>query len=77
LVERVQQRGIAMESHIGAGYLKSLSEAYNRFFYYYEAAPLLTVNTEHLNPIDRDDDFALLLAQMADMKGRREFFNRN
>jgi deoxyguanosine kinase len=76
LVERVQQRGNPIESAIEEGYLRTLSDTYNRFFYYYDAAPLLTVNTEHLNPVERDDDFALLVTQMAGMKGRREFFNR-
>jgi len=33
------------------------------------------INTEHLNPIDREDDFALLLRQIQSMRGRREFFN--
>jgi hypothetical protein len=46
-----------------------------RFFHDYDAAPLLIVNTEHLNPIDRDADFDLLLSRIEKMRGRREHFN--
>lgn len=76
LVERVRKRGVAMESDISESYLRALAEAYSRYFYNYEASPLMIVNTEHLNPIDRDEDFLLLMRQLGDMRGRRVFFNR-
>jgi deoxyadenosine/deoxycytidine kinase len=75
LVERVRKRGIAMEAGISEMYLYRLCESYSRFFYHYDAAPLLIVNTEHLNPIERDDDFNLLLQRIDTMRGKREFFN--
>lgn len=75
LIERVEKRGIAMESNISATYLYRLCESYSRFFYNYEAAPLLIVNTEHLNPIERDEDFNLLLTRIQNMRGKREFFS--
>ncbi|KRB83943.1 deoxynucleoside kinase [Noviherbaspirillum sp. Root189] len=75
LVERVRKRGIAMEAGISEIYLYRLCESYSRFFYHYDAAPLLIVNTEHLNPIERDDDFNLLLQRIDTMRGKREFFN--
>lgn len=76
LVERVQKRGIAMESGMSEDYLYRLCESYSRFFYHYEDAPLLIVNTEHLNPIARDEDFNLLLKRVRNMRGKREFFSR-
>lgn len=76
LVERVRKRGIAMESAISEQYLLRLCESYSRFFYHYEAAPLLIVNTEHLNPIQDDADFKLLLTRIQCMRGKREFFSR-
>jgi len=75
LLERVQRRAISYELNITEQYLAQLSEAYSRFFYHYDDAPLLIVNTEHLNPVDHDEDFELLLNQIEGMKGRREFFN--
>ncbi|MFM1989669.1 MAG: hypothetical protein RJA99_2626 [Pseudomonadota bacterium] len=75
LVERVRKRGIPIEASIGEDYLRALADAYSRFFHHFDAAPLLIVNTEHLNPIERDADFDLLLQHVAGMRGRREFFN--
>ncbi len=75
LVERVRKRGVPIEASISEEYLRALADAYSRFFHHFEAAPLLIVNTEHLNPVDRDADLDLLLQHLASMRGRREFFN--
>jgi deoxyadenosine/deoxycytidine kinase len=75
LLERIRRRGVPMETQIGETYLRALIEQYSRYFHDYEAAPILIVNTERLNPIDDDDDFATLLRQLADMRGRRRFFS--
>ncbi len=76
LAERIARRGLAMESAISLNYLADLSSRYTRFFYQYNAAPLLIVNTEHLNPVDDDADYLLLLERISQMRGRREHFNR-
>jgi deoxyguanosine kinase len=76
LVDRVKKRGVAMESGISEVYLYRLCESYTRFFYHYDAAPVLIVNTEHLNPVQNDEDFHLLLTRIQNMRGKREFFNR-
>jgi deoxyadenosine/deoxycytidine kinase len=75
LIERVKKRGIPMESGISESYLYRLCESYSRFFHHYDAAPLLIVNAENLNPIDRDADFNLLATRIKNMRGKREFFN--
>jgi len=76
LIERVKKRGVPMEAGISEAYLYRLCESYSRFFYHYDSAPLLTVNTEHLNPAGRDEDFNLLLTHIRNMRGKREFFSR-
>ena len=75
LVERVRRRGVAYERGIPDEYLVRLAESYARFFYRYEAAPLLIVNSENLNFVDRPGDLDLLLERMAGLRGRREFFS--
>jgi deoxyguanosine kinase len=75
LIERVHKRAIPYEVNVTESYLAQLSDAYSRFFYNYDSAPLLIVNTEHLNPVDHPEDLDLLLNQISAMKGRREFFN--
>jgi deoxyadenosine/deoxycytidine kinase len=76
LIERIRKRGIAMENAISENYIQRLCESYSRIFYDYDAAPLLIVNTENLNPVGNDEDFALLMAHIRNMRGKREFFNR-
>jgi len=79
LQARIEQRGRPYERLLAepsrAGYLSSLTEAYNRFFYHYDEAPLLIVNAEHFDFVRRPDDVALLVEHIAGMRGRREYFN--
>lgn len=75
LVERVRQRGVAYERGIPDEYLVRLAETYARFFYQYEAAPVLIVNSENLNFVDQPRDFDLLLQRIHAMRGPREFFS--
>lgn len=76
LVERVRRRGVAYESPITEDYLARLAESYSRFFYQYDASPLLIVNSENLNFADQPQDFEQLLERIGQMRGGREYFNR-
>lgn len=75
LIERVRGRGVAYERDMPEEYLLRLAEAYARFFYQYEAAPLLIVNSENLNFVAQPGDFDLLLRRICAMRGPREFFS--
>jgi deoxyadenosine/deoxycytidine kinase len=75
LVERVRRRAARYERDVSEEYLARLSEAYSRFFYHYDASPLLIVNSENLNFVERDPDFELLVSRLRAMRSRREFFN--
>jgi len=75
LIERVLRRGVPYERTIPEAYLARLADAYTRFFYQYEDAPLLIVNSERLNFVDDSSHVKLLLERIAAMRGRREFFN--
>ncbi len=76
LIERVRRRGVAYEAPITEDYLEQLAESYSRYFYQYDASPLLIVNCEHLDFVDQPQDFELLLERIGQMRGGREFFNR-
>ncbi|CAH2784214.1 MAG: Deoxyadenosine kinase (EC @ Deoxyguanosine kinase (EC [uncultured Paraburkholderia sp.] len=71
LFSRIQKRAVPMEL---PPYLHALCDAYNEFFYHYDRTPVLTVNAEHLNPLDSDADLALLAERIETMRGRKEFF---
>jgi deoxyadenosine/deoxycytidine kinase len=75
LIERVRRRAAGFERGISEEYLALLVESYARFFYHYAAAPVLIVNSENLNFVERDKDFELLVSRMRGMKSRREFFS--
>jgi len=75
LIERVRRRAEQFERGISEEYLALLAEGYARFFYHYTAAPLLIVNSENLNFVERDADFELLIERLRAMKSRREYFN--
>jgi deoxyguanosine kinase len=76
LIARVRKRGLDMERRIGDAYLSGLAESYMHFFHDYNAAPVMVVNCENINFVDRDDDFQLLVKRIEAMRGHREFFNR-
>src|SRR5262245_24895884 len=65
LIERVRRRGVAYERNIPDDYLVQLAETYARFFYQFDAAPVLIVNSDHLNFVDQPGDFDLLLRRVA------------
>jgi len=75
LVERIRRRAAGYERGIGEDYLALLAESYARFFHHYAAAPVLIVNSENLNFVARETDFALLVERILGMKSRREFFS--
>jgi len=75
LIERVRRRGIAFERQVSEEYLALLAETYTRYFYHYTDAPVLIVNSENMNFVDRESDLDLLVHKVATMRSRREFFN--
>ncbi len=76
LSQRVRRRGLNYEQGMSEAYLAELTRLYTEFFYHYDAAPLLIVNSERLNFADSDEDFELLFQRISEMRGAREFFNR-
>jgi deoxyadenosine/deoxycytidine kinase len=76
LLDRVRGRAQHYEQSITESYLLRLTQSYNEFFYHYDASPVLVVNSEHLNFVNADEDFAELLQRIQDMRGQREFFSR-
>jgi len=75
LLSRVRTRGIGFEQSIPDEYLARLADAYARFFYQYDEAPLLIINSERLNFVDNPSHMKMLLARITGMRARREFFN--
>ena len=75
LIERIRQRGRQQEAAVSLAYLQQLVDAYTAFFHHYDRSPLLIVNAAEFNPVERDEDFTLLLDQIRDPRGGRRYFN--
>ena len=75
LVDRIARRGIRYEQQIERAYLEKLTQAYARFFHSYDDAPLLIVNSAAIDPINNDNDYAQLFAEIIKARRGRHFFN--
>ena len=75
LMQRIRQRGISMEQRISAEYLQTLCDAYAEFFAGFDKAPLMVVDSEHFNPVERPADFQALLHALAAFGGPRAVFD--
>lgn len=74
LAQRIQRRGLPMEQGIEAAYLQRLSDAYAAYFEKESALPVLAIDTEGFNPVDRPEDFERLVERLARFVGPREAF---
>ena len=75
LLSRIQNRGIRYEQVISRDYLEGINEAYTEFFLYYDEAPLLIVNAEELDVVNRHRDYAQLVDYLLDIRSGRHYFN--
>jgi len=75
LIERVFKRGRKVERNIESTYLEKLTEAYTKFFYYYNESPLLIVNAADLDLVNNQQHFELLLDRITQIKSGRHYFN--
>lgn len=75
LVERINKRRRPGEMDMDPGYLQKLNNAYNAYFSRYDASPLLIINASHINPLDSEADYQLLVEKICTIRAGRHFFN--
>jgi deoxyadenosine/deoxycytidine kinase len=75
LMRRIKTRGINTEQAIDSDYLKTLSEAYTKFFHFYDQSPLLIVNANEIDWVNNDDSYEKLVNYIANIKQGRHYFN--
>lgn len=64
LMANIKKRGRTYEKDVSIDYIRSLNEAYNRFFFHYDDTPLLVVNSTLLDFVNRKEDFEELVSQI-------------
>ncbi len=74
LLHRIKSRNIPYEKTIDLEYLKTLTEAYNYYFFHYDRTPLLIVNTSEINFVQRKEDFSQLIREIKQMKKGTWYF---
>jgi deoxyguanosine kinase len=71
---RVKRRSASYEKGITPEYLAQLIEAYNYYFYHYEETPLLVVDTNEIDFVNRPEDFDDLVAQVQRAKKGVQYY---
>jgi len=75
LLRRVSKRGRSYEQAINGEYLSKLNEGYTRFFFDYNASPLLIVNAAEIDFAENENDYQMLLDQVIRINSGRHYFN--
>ena len=73
-VKRIKKRLAPYEKGITPEYLAQLIEAYNYYFYHYDETPLLVVDTNEIDFVNRPADFEDLTAQIRRAKKGQQYY---
>lgn len=61
LLNRIKSRGRIMEKAIEGNYLKDLQDRYDHHFWHYTHAPVLIINTDHIDFVHNESHLQLVL----------------
>ena len=75
LQERVAKRGREYETFMDPDYLDSVNKAFNNFFFYYSETPLLVINTNEIDFVEKKCDLEELINKINNHKIGREYYN--
>ena len=73
LLKRINQEGTELEKNISEKYLEDLLEAYNYFFFNFQAKPLLVVKSDDLD-FNKEEDISDLMDRIKNMKKSSLFY---
>ena len=68
LMKNIRMRARSFEKPIEEEYIRELNEAYNYYFFRYTKSPLLIVNSEKIDFVNRSEDLELLLGQIRSLR---------
>lgn len=73
LLERIKRSGSELEKNISESYLKDILEAFDYFFFNYQATPLLVVKADHLD-FDNEETILDLIQKIKQIKKSPLFY---
>jgi deoxyguanosine kinase len=73
-MRRIRKKTRALEKAVTPEYLAQLIEAYNYYFYHYEETPLLVVDTNEIDFVNRPADFEDLVTQVQKAKKGVQYY---
>ncbi|MEC7641078.1 MAG: deoxynucleoside kinase [Nitrospinota bacterium] len=75
LLQRVQKRGREYEQNIDLEYLEAVNKAFNHYFFYYSETPLLIINTNEIDFVEKKCDLDQLINKINHHRMGREYHN--
>ncbi|MDX8402878.1 MAG: deoxynucleoside kinase [Mariprofundaceae bacterium] len=74
IMERIRRRNRSMERGLNMDYLQKIITAYDQYFFHYQEAPLLIVQTDCKNFADHEDAVDSLIERIGNMTSQTEFW---
>jgi len=75
LKKRINMRGRAFEKNISDEYLDGVNKAFNNYFFHYTQSPILIVNANDINFVERKEDLKDLIKKILSHKKGREYYS--
>jgi len=74
IMERIRRRNRQMERGLKMDYLSQVITAYDQYFFHYQEAPLLIVQTDRINFAENDHAIDSLIERIGSMTSQSEFW---
>ncbi|MDZ7370961.1 MAG: deoxynucleoside kinase [candidate division KSB1 bacterium] len=75
LMANIRKRGRSYERNMSEEYIRSLNEAYNRFFFHYNEAPLLVINSTLIDFVHNEQHLQEVIRQIMRSHSGIEYFS--
>lgn len=74
LLQRIRKRGREYERNLSQSYLEAINQAYNHFFFHYNATPLLVIQTSQIDFVQSKADLEDLVKQIRQMRKGTQYY---
>jgi deoxyguanosine kinase len=75
LRSRIEKRAREYEAFMDPDYLDNVNKTFNNFFFYYSETPLLVINTNEIDFVEKKCDLEALIIKINSHRIGREFYN--